>query len=182
MKPRRILLGLTGSVATIRASELVAGLRQIGSVQAVATAKAQHFLSTIPQDLRVYRDEDEWQRWRTLGDAVLHIELRRWADLFVIAPLSANTLAKLAAGICDNLLLSVARAWDYSKPFVIAPAMNTLMWEHPCTAQHLTTVSTWGMQVVPPVSKRLACAEVGMGAMASVATVVHAVDTLFCWP
>jgi len=65
---------------------------------------------------------------------VLHIDLAKWADIFVIAPCSANTLAKLAYGICDNLLTSVARAWDADRPLVIAPAMNTHMWTHPHTA------------------------------------------------
>lgn len=63
-----------------------------------------------------------------MGDPVLHIELRRWADVLVLAPLSANTMAKVAHGLCDNLLTSVVRAWDYAKPMIVAPAMNTYMW------------------------------------------------------
>ena len=72
---------------------------------------------------------------------MLHIELRRWADLFVIAPLDANTLAKLAGGLADNCLSCVWRAWDLARPVVLAPAMNTLMWEHPLTARHLRTLA-----------------------------------------
>src|SRR5436189_194001 len=74
--------------------------------------------------------------WRR-DDPVLHIELRRWADLFLIAPLDANTLAKLASGLADNCLTCVWRAWHPARPVVLAPAMNTLMWEHPLTRQHL---------------------------------------------
>ncbi|CAB4317634.1 unnamed protein product [Prunus armeniaca] len=62
-----------------------------------------------------------------MGDSVLHIELRCWADIMVIASLSANTLSKIAKGLCDNLLTCVVHAWDYSKPFFVAPAMNTLL-------------------------------------------------------
>lgn len=64
-------------------------------------------------------DEEEWHAWKTKGDPVLHIELRKWADAFVIAPLSANSLAKIAQGLCDNCLTSVARAWDFSKPMLV---------------------------------------------------------------
>ena len=72
-----------------------------------------------------------------VGDPVAHIELRRWADALVIAPLSANTLAKAAAGMADGLLTCVLRAWDWNKPALLAPAMNTAMWESPLTEAHL---------------------------------------------
>ncbi len=64
-------------------------------------------------------DEDDWRSWKTVGDDVLHIELRRWADIMVIAPLSANTLAKVANGLCDNLLTCVVRAWDWQKLLLV---------------------------------------------------------------
>jgi phosphopantothenoylcysteine decarboxylase len=105
-------------------------------------------------------------------------QLRRWADVLLIAPLSANSLAKLAGGLCDNLLTCVARAWDFAggKPLVVAPAMNTAMWEHPLTTRQLGVLTgTLGVRVVPPVSKALACGDVGAGAMASVADIVAAV-------
>ena len=71
------------------------------------------------------------------GDEVLHIEFRKWADLFLVAPLDANTLAKFALGISDNFLSCVFRAWDFAKPVILAPAMNTLMWDSPVTLRHL---------------------------------------------
>ena len=75
------------------------------------------------------------------GDSVLHIELRKWADILVIAPLDANTLAKLAVGLCDNCLTCVWRAWDPARAVGLAPAMNTLMWEHPFTRRHLRSLA-----------------------------------------
>lgn len=69
-------------------------------------------------------DEDEWHAWKAIGDPVLHIDLRRWADLMVIAPLSANTLAKLAGGLCDNLLTCVVRAWDFDKPLLVRGGLH----------------------------------------------------------
>lgn len=137
--------------------------------------------------------DDEWKGWNRLGDSVLHIELREWADMLVMAPLSAHTLAKLAQGFCDDTLTCVARAWDLGhgvrpgKPMLLAPAMNTAMWEHPLTQQQLSTIQGFwssskttslgknGIQVVPPQAKTLACGELGNGALASVDTIVKAV-------
>ena len=78
----------------------------------------------------LFRDRDEWpgDGYRR-GDPVLHIEFRNWADLLVVAPLDANTLAKFALGLCDNFLTCLFRAWDFSRPVILAPAMNTLMWQ-----------------------------------------------------
>jgi len=150
-----ILLGVTGSVAAVKTPELVTALRADGqAVRVVATDSALYFFDPVALDpTRVLRnpevvvlDEDEWPgrgdgRRYSRGDAVMHIELRRWADLFVIAPLDANTLAKLANGLCDNCLTCVWRAWDLAKPVVLAPAMNTLMWEHPFTRRHLKSIA-----------------------------------------
>lgn len=86
-----------------------------------------------------FRDEDEWASWTKREDNVLHIELRRLSHLLLIAPLTANTMAKVSHGMCDNLLTSVFRCWDIknikSKPIIVAPAMNTMMYEHPFTDQ-----------------------------------------------
>jgi len=129
-----------------------------------------------------------------MGDPVLHIDLRDWADILVICPLSAHTLAKLAHGLSDDTLSCVARAWDFghgtrpAKPVVLAPAMNTAMWEHPLTSSQLATVQTfWNVgraptnliRIVAPQVKPLACGEVGTGALASVDVILRMVgDTL----
>jgi phosphopantothenoylcysteine decarboxylase len=94
-------------------------------------------------------NDDEWKQWKKLGDPVLHINLRNWADILLVAPMSANTLAKFANGLCDDTLTCVARAWDYNnkvddmKPLILAPAMNTAMWEHPVTQQHIQTIQSF---------------------------------------
>lgn len=95
----------------------------------------------------------------------------------LIAPLSANTLAKMSHGQCDNLLTCVARAWDFALPLIVAPAMNTLMWTHPFTEQQLNTLRSLGINVIPPISKVLACGDIGTGAMASVDEIVAVVQT-----
>ncbi|KAG0734411.1 hypothetical protein G6F57_015296 [Rhizopus arrhizus] len=94
-------------------------------------------------------------------------QLRNWADIMVIAPLDANTLGKIANGLCDNLLTCVLRAWNVTKPVVACPAMNTSMWTHPFTIRHLDVLTTiLKFQIIQPISKKLACGDIGMGAMA----------------
>lgn len=197
-----VLLGVTGSVASVRTPLLTQEFLRAGhTVRVVATRAALYFFN--PTELNsgtLVRDEDEWpgDRYRR-DDPVLHIELRRWADVFVIAPLDANTLAKLAAGLCDNCLTCVCRAWDPARAVILAPAMNTLMWQHPLTARHLRQLAeavgaapppgldeddliSWinehveNLRFVGPVTKRLACGDVGPGAMAEVDAIVAAVE------
>jgi phosphopantothenoylcysteine decarboxylase len=176
----KVLVGVTGSVAAIYTPQLYADLRQAGhAVKIVATKSATYFFDPASIEpiapgernkVVVILDADEWPgKLYQRGDPVLHIELRRWADILLIAPLDANTLAKLALGITDNCLTCVYRAWDMSKPVVLAPAMNTLMWQHPVTARHLAQLAAdlrGALRIVAPIEKKLACDDVGLGAMA----------------
>ena len=210
----KLLLGVTGSVAAIRTPELYEQLRGRGhEVKVVATRAALYFFDPVALDpARPERnrdvlilDDDEWpglaegRRWQR-AEPVPHIELRRWAELFLIAPLDANTLAKLANGLADNCLTCVWRAWDTSRPLVLAPAINTLMWEHSATVRHLRQVAAdaglphhtmdpdphrlidWinrassRLRIVPPQSKTLACGDVGIGAMAALEDIVADVE------
>lgn len=95
-KPR-ILLAASGSVAAIKFANLCHSFSKWAEVRTVATRASLHFIdrTSISKDVILYTDEDEWSGWEKLGDSVLHIELRRWADIMIIAPLSANTLAKV---------------------------------------------------------------------------------------
>ncbi|XP_012940760.1 uncharacterized protein LOC101860265 [Aplysia californica] len=176
---KRVLIGCTGSVASIKIPPLVNALRQSGfqmDIKVVSTQNALHFFSKDELDVPVLTDKDEWETWSSVQDPVLHIELRRWADVFLIAPLDANTLAKMANGLCDNLLTCVVRAWDPARPLLFAPAMNTFMWEHPLTARHIAALTDLGYREVPCVRKKLACGDIGYGAMAEVPTLVAAVE------
>lgn len=179
-KPR-ILLAASGSVAAIKFSNLCHCFSEWAEVKAVATKSSLHFIDkpSLPKNVALYTDEDEWSGWQRIGDSVLHIELRRWADIMVIAPLSANTLAKIAGGLCDNLLTCIVRAWDYSKPLFVAPAMNTFMWTNPFTERHLMALDEFGISLIPPVSKRLACGDYGNGAMAEPSLIFTTVRLLF---
>jgi phosphopantothenoylcysteine decarboxylase len=174
-----ILLAVTGSVAAIRAPRLASSLSSLGSVRAAFTSTSVHFLKRSedvwPTEVEQLFDADEWKAWNQLGDPVIHIELRKWADVLVVAPATADFIAKTVNGFSDNLVLSVCRAWDFTKPFLIAPAMNTMMWEHPITYRQIATLQAWGVRIVEPISKELACGDVGMGGMADVDAVTSAV-------
>ena len=200
--PLRVLIGLTGSVASIKGEELVESLVSSGChVKVIATSSALHFtqpssypsISSPPPSLshppEYIPDSAEWESWSEIGDDVVHIELRKWADVYLIAPLDANSLAKLATGLADNLVTCVARAWEFTpfpgeddvfeaaKPVAVAPAMNTAMWNHPVTKTHCDVLERWGYGVIPPVAKTLACGDTGVGAMAKVDDLVAAVLT-----
>lgn len=110
------------------------------------------------------------------GKEPLHIELAEWGHLLLFAPLSANSLAKVALGLCDNLVTRIARCWPlHAKPMLVAPAMNTKMWEHPATKGQLQMLEDMAVVVIPPVSKVLACGDEGVGAMSPVGTIFRAV-------
>lgn len=199
-----LLLAATGSVATIKIPNIISGLSHHSnlSIRVLLSASATQFLqgqsaeqpsllhiAALPNVDGVYIDEDEWRKAWVRGDAILHIELRRWADLMVIAPLSANSLAKVAMGMSNDLISCVVRAWDATgmidqarpginlpydgrKGIVVAPAMNTAMWHHPVTAEHMRKLEKdWGVanggwfEVLRPIEKELACGDTGSGAM-----------------
>lgn len=206
---KHLLLAASGSVATIKLPAMVNALSKHAnlSIRIIVTKSAAKFLkaqSTEQPSLEsllklrnvdgIYQDEDEWNIPWVRGGGILHIELRRWAHILVIAPLSANTMAKMTAGIADNLLLSVVRAWDTTgeidghgtiKMIIVAPAMNTAMWRHPITKKQTKILEEeWGIayttegwvEVLRPVEKTLACGDAGDGAMREWTEIVSIVE------
>jgi phosphopantothenoylcysteine decarboxylase len=190
MIQKNILIGCTGSVASIKLPNLISELKSKDStfnvsclpsvarrlltipfqIRVVLTEKAKQFvdLEQIQPSAEVLLDENEWKMWKNRGDPILHIDLVKWADIFVIAPLDANTLGKMSSGICDNLLTCIARAWDVEKPLLFCPAMNTRMFLHPITSRQIEDLRDFGYYEIKPISKTLMCGDTGIGAMAEV--------------
>lgn len=180
-----VLLVTTGSVASIKAPLIVKELLRYRNVkvEVVSTKSSLAFFDAKDVEeagSRVWTDDDEWSDSYKIGDPILHIELRRWADIVLVAPCSANTLAKIAGGFCDNLVTSLLRALSPMTPTYIFPAMNTFMYEHPLTAEHLRVVrDVVRYNVVGPIGKNLACGDAGLGAMTEWRDIVRIVVEKF---
>ncbi len=166
-----ILLAITGSVAARLAPKLIEGFSVIGDVKMMATKSAEYF---IPEGTEYFKEEDEW-KWRKKGDSILHIDLRTWADVIVVAPLTANTLAKISAGMADSLVTNTIRAWDYNKSMYLCPVMNPSMYLNPFTKRQLSIMSDLGAQIIKPIKKEMMCGEFGIGALPQVMDIVQKV-------
>ena len=164
MQGKRIVLGVTGGIAAYKSADLVRRLRERGAeVQVVMTAGAREFVTPMTfQALsgRTVRTD----LWDAAAEAAMgHIELARWAELIVVAPASADFLARLANGLADDLLTTVCLASE--APIAVAPAMNRVMWANPATADNMATLHKRGVRIFGPAEGDQACGEVGAGRM-----------------
>ncbi len=175
MTPPRILLIISGGIAAYKASELVRALRKANmSVTCVLTASAQQFVT--PLTLAALSENKVYTELFDLKDEVEmgHIQLSRQADLVVVAPATANIMAKMAAGIADDLATTLLLATD--KPVLVAPAMNVRMWLHPATQRNVAVLKGDGVTVVPPDEGEMACGEFGPGRLPDSAAIVAAIE------
>lgn len=172
---RTVLVGVSGGVAVYKAVELVRALAKDGlRPLVICTPAAERFV--LPLTFAAVSQSpvlDDEAAWGAAGDWFAHIEAARAASVLVVAPATANTLAKMAAGIADNLLTATYLA--FRGPVLVAPAMNWAMYEHPATQENLARLRERGVEVVPPESGELACGEQGTGRMADPATIRLAV-------
>lgn len=161
---RSIILGVTGSIAAHKAADLASWLtKREADVHVVLTADAQRFITALPfktlsrnpviTDL--YDEEEGWKP--------THIKLADEADLLLIAPATANTIAKLAHGIADDALTCIALALNPQARILIAPAMNGKMWLHPATQQNVNTLKARGAEFIGPEEGMLSCGYEGIG-------------------
>ena len=169
---KRIVLGVTGGIAAYKACEIVRRLReQDAQVKVVMTRGAQAFVTPLSfqalSGVPVHTDLLDPMAEAAMG----HIELARWADALLIAPASADHLAKLRAGIADELLSTLVLAT--AAPVIVAPAMNQQMFAHPATQDNLTALRQRGLQVWGPASGDQACGDVGPGRMLEAAQLVE---------
>jgi phosphopantothenoylcysteine decarboxylase/phosphopantothenate--cysteine ligase len=176
---RHVLLGVSGGIAAYKAAVLARALRVAGAdVTTVLTGSATRFVGadTFAGLTGRPAHTSVWERPGTM----LHIELARDADVFVIAPATANTIAKLAHGLADDLLS--ATALEYEGPLVLAPAMHAGMWEAPATKANAATLADRGVRFVGPVAGALARGDEGMGRMSEPEDIVRAVDAIVTAP
>jgi phosphopantothenoylcysteine decarboxylase/phosphopantothenate--cysteine ligase len=163
---KKIVLGLTGGIACYKAAEFCRALIKAGaSVQVVMTDAATHFITAVTMQALsgkpVYTDQ--WDP--RVANNMAHIDLTRNADAIVIAPCSADFMAKLANGICNDLLSTLCVARPALLPLLIAPAMNVEMWQSPPTQRNLAQLKTDGVKILGPEAGDQACGETGMGRM-----------------
>lgn len=168
----KLVLGVSGSIAAYKAAELVRLLKKAGAeVQVIMTADAERFipaltLSTLSGKktlVEIFPEQAE-------GTWTQHIELGLWADLFVVAPATAQTIAKLAQGFCDNMLTAVALAARC--PMLVCPAMDHDMYVHPATQANLKTLNGYGYHIMPPEHGELASGLIGSGRLPAPAAIV----------
>lgn len=174
---KTILLGVSGSISAYKAADITNELTKMGyQLDVIMTKSSTEFITPLTiQSLshrRVHLDV------MAEPDAALinHIALAKEADLFLVGPASANTIGKLANGIADDLLSTVALALLPETPKFIAPAMNTYMYQNPIVQKNLTTLKEVGYQEIEPREALLACGDYGRGALANVSEIVHLIN------
>lgn len=169
---KTIILGVTGSIAAYKACEITGSLRKMGfDVNVIMTKEAREFVTPLTfQTLSgnkvaagIFDMPEEWDP--------AHISLAQKADLILIAPASANIIGKLASGVCDDLLTCVIFA--AKAPVLIAPAMNTIMYEHKIVQENIAKLKSIGYRFIGPVKGRLACGDEGIGHIACTEDIVR---------
>ncbi|VAX20733.1 Phosphopantothenoylcysteine decarboxylase / Phosphopantothenoylcysteine synthetase [hydrothermal vent metagenome] len=158
----KILIKITGSIAAYKSVYLISKLIKAGfEVEVAATSSALKFIGQATIEGMTHRPvyTDSFEPGRMMS----HIDLVKWADLTIVVPADANTINKFANGIADNLITSLFLAHDREKPYLIAPAMNTAMYNHPATQASLNKLSEWGIHILPTDEGYLACGDEGLG-------------------
>lgn len=169
LKGKTILLGITGGIAAYKICELIRLYKKDGAnVKVIVTPSALNFVTELTlatlTDNPVYKDNFDIKEYKPE-----HISLADEGDILVIAPISANTISKLANGICDNLLTSITCA--FNKPIIIAPAMNTNMWNNPFVQGNVQKLSSVGYNIINPESGELACGASGVGRLCDISDI-----------
>lgn len=176
LKNKKIILAVSASIAAYKTPELVRQLIKAGAeVQVLMTPAAADFvtplsLATVSRK-EVFANVSDHAQWND------HVHLGRWADAMLVAPCSANTLAKMANGLCDNMVQAVYLS--ATCPVLVAPAMDEDMWLHPSTELNLKKISSYGNMVIPPEHGELASGLVGQGRMAGPAAIVQYLEQFF---
>jgi len=174
MKKTTIVIGVTGGIACYKAADLVSSLVKKGfDIHVIMTENAVEFITPLTFQTLSGNQVATSMFERITSFEVEHISLAQRADVFVVAPASANFIGKMAHGISDDMLTTTIMATK--APVVIAPAMNTAMWENPILKDNLEKLKKFGVQVVAPDEGRLACGDIGKGKLAEVEEILEVI-------
>ncbi|EMF0119672.1 phosphopantothenoylcysteine decarboxylase [Enterococcus hirae] len=170
---KKILLGVTGSISAYKSANITNQLVKLGyQVDVIMTESSTHFITPLTLQSLSKRAVHTDVMQEKEPSVINHIELAKQADLFLIAPATANIIGKLANGLADDLLSTVAMALPADTPKLIAPAMNTNMYQHPLNQRNLNTLKSIGYQEIEPRESLLACGDFGKGALADTQIII----------
>ncbi len=176
-KVQKILFLISGSIACYKSAHVISRLQQAGfEIEIVVTRAALEFIGEATLEgligKKIHIDTF------ASGSYMDHIHLMKWADLVILCPATANTLNKIASGVGDDLLSTLFLAYDFKKPFLVAPAMNTNMYKHPSTQQSIEKLKGWGLNFLLPDSGFLACGDIGEGRLLEPEKILEAIFKL----
>ncbi|MFU2206607.1 phosphopantothenoylcysteine decarboxylase [Streptococcus pluranimalium] len=178
---KTILLAVSGSISAYKSADLTSQLGKLGyKVHVLMTEAATDFITPLTLQVLsknpVHLDIME----EKIAHRINHIDLGKEADLFILAPASANTIAQLANGMANNMVTATALALPASTPKLFAPAMNTKMYDHPATQANMERLKTYGYREIEPKSAVLACGDIGRGALADLDIIIKNIEETLC--
>lgn len=178
---KTILLAVSGSISAYKAADLTSQLGKLGyKIHVLMTEAARDFITPLTLQVLsknpVHLDVME----EKIANRINHIDLGKEADLFILAPASANTIAQLANGMANNMVTATALALPTSTPKLFAPAMNTKMYDHPATQANMERLKSYGYREIEPKSSVLACGDIGRGALADLDIIIKNIEETLC--
>lgn len=178
---KTILLAVSGSISAYKAADLTSQLGKLGyKIHVLMTEAARDFITPLTLQVLsknpVHLDVME----EKVANRINHIDLGKEADLFILAPASANTIAQLANGMANNMVTATALALPTSTPKLFAPAMNTKMYDHPATQANMERLKSYGYREIEPKSAILACGDIGRGALADLDIIIKNIEETLC--
>ncbi|MGX7776767.1 phosphopantothenoylcysteine decarboxylase [Streptococcus pluranimalium] len=178
---KTILLAVSGSISAYKAADLTSQLGKLGyKIHVLMTEAARDFITPLTLQVLsknpVHLDVME----EKIANRINHIDLGKEADLFILAPASANTIAQLVNGMANNMVTATALALPTSTPKLFAPAMNTKMYDHPATQANMERLKSYGYREIEPKSAVLACGDIGHGALADLDIIIKNIEETLC--
>ncbi len=178
---KTILLAVSGSISAYKAADLTSQLGKLGyKIHVLMTEAARDFITPLTLQVLSKNSVHLNVMEEKIANRINHIDLGKEADLFILAPASANTIAQLANGMANNMVTATALALPTSTPKLFAPAMNTKMYDHPATQANMERLKSYGYREIEPKSSVLACGDIGRGALADLDIIIKNIEETLC--